>query len=117
MRLRIFPIHESDSVFCWFRGHLISSYVEVRRYNVIVTLYNGYNIMFATFRFRKSAIMHDLYFIGSIDELFSAGLDDFSLLEAPVKRILCRMALNRLSSRSLDILVDSYKCASELFSR
>lgn len=117
MKFRSFPIHESSLVLYWFRGHLISAYVEVRRYNVVVTLFNGYNIMFATFRFRKSDILHDPYFNGSIDELLFAGLDDFSLLEFPVKRILCRMALNRLSSRSLDILADSYKCVSELFSR
>lgn len=116
MAIRKFPISESGSVHFLFCGYLMSAYVEVRRYNVIVTLYNGYSIMFATFRFRKSVVLKDSFFDLYVDELLSAGMDDIPLFEPAFKRILCRMALRRLSSRSLDILVDSYKCVSE-FSR
>lgn len=103
MKKRRFPALTSDTVFFWYCSFLMSAYVEVRRYHVIVTLYNGYSIMYATFRFRKSDVLKDPSFIYDLD--------------APVKRILCRMALRRLSARSVYILVDSYKCVSELFSR
>lgn len=117
MKKRRFPALSSDTVFFCYCSFLMSAYVEVRRYHVIVTLYNGYSIMYATFRFRKSDLLRDPSFIYDLDCLLHAGLDDDALLDAPVKRILCRMALRRLSARSVYILVDSYKCVSELFSR
>lgn len=82
-----------------------------------VTFYNGYSILYATFSFRKSDLLRDPSFISRLDSLLHVGYDDDVLLDAPVKRILCRMALRKLSARSVSILVDSYKCASELFSR
>lgn len=117
MSRRRFPALSSDTVFFWYCSYLMFAYVEVRRYHVIVTLYNGYSIMYATLRFRKSDVLRDPFFTSSLDDLVAAGLDDSVLLDAPLKRILCRMALRRLSARSVYILVDSYKCVSELFSR
>lgn len=117
MKKRRFPALSSGTVFFWYCSYLMSAYVEVRRYHVIVTLYNGYSIMYATFRFRKSDVLRDPFFIYDLDCLLHVGLDDDALLDSPVKRILCRMALRRLSARSVYILVDSYKCVSELLSR
>lgn len=112
MKKRSFPVTTSGVVHFLFCGILMSAYVDVRRYNVIVTIYNGYSIMFATIHFRKSALMRDTGFLFSI----SPSVDSLSF-DLPLKRILCRMAVSRLSSRSQDILVDSYKSVSEFLSR
>lgn len=112
MSKRRFPALTSDTVFFWYCSFLMSAYVEVRRYHVIVTLYNGYSIMFASCHFRKSALMRTEGFL-----FWLSPFEHSSSFELPLKRILCRMAVSRLSSRSLDILVDSYKCASEFRSR
>lgn len=112
MKKFVFPVLTSGVVHFWFYGFLMSAYVEVRRFEVIVTLYNGYSIMFATFRFRKSALMRNDGFLFRF-----STFEDSSSYELPLKRILCRMAVSRLSSRSLDILVDSYKSVSEFLSR
>lgn len=117
MKKRVFPVTTSGVVHFYFCGFFMSAEIEVRRFEVVVTLYNGYSIMFATFHFRKSELLKDPSFIYDLDCLLHVGLDDDVLLDAPVKRILCRIALRRLSARSVYILVDSYKCVSELFSR
>lgn len=109
MKKCVFPISQSGKVNFWYCGTFMSAEIEVRRYHVIVTLYNGYSIMFATFRFRKSALLKDSYFL-----FFMEGLIDFAQFEPSFQRLLCRMAVSRLSRRSQDILVDSYKCVSEL---
>lgn len=111
MKKRRFPALTSDTVFFWYCSYLMSAYVEVRHLEVIVTLYNGYSIMFASCHFRKSALMRNEDFL-----FWLSAFEDSSSFELPLKRILCRMALRRLSARSLNILVDSYKCVSE-FSR
>lgn len=112
MKKRVFPVLTSGVVHFWFYGFIMSAEVEVRRLEVIVTLYNGYSIMFASCHFRKSALMRTEGFL-----FWLSPFEDSSSFELPLKRILCRMAVSRLSSRSLDILVDSYKCASEFRSR
>lgn len=112
MKKRVFPVFSSGVVHFWFYGFLMSAEVEVRRLEVIVTLYNGYSIMFASCHFRKSALMRTDGFL-----FFLSLFEVSSSFELPLKRFLCRMAVSRLSSRSLDILVDSYKCASEFRSR
>ena len=112
MKKRVFPVTTSGVVHFYFCGFFMSAEIEVRRFEVVVTLYNGYSIMFATFHFRKSAVLRDFSFSFYIDELLSDGKDT-SLFEPLFKRCLCRMALRRLSFRSLNILVDSYKCVSE----
>ena len=112
MKKRVFPVTTSGVVHFYFCGFFMSAEIEVRHFEVIVTLYNGYSIMFATFHFRKSAVLRDFSFSFYIDELMSDG-QDTSLYEPFFKRCLCRMALRRLSVRSLNILVDSYKCVSE----
>lgn len=112
MLIRRFPKIQSGKVCFRFRDHLMTAFVEVRRVYVIVTLYNGYSIMFASCHFRKSALMRTEGFL-----FWLSPFEHSSSFELPLKRILCRMAVSRLSSRSLDILVDSYKCASEFRSR
>ena len=112
MKKRFFPVLTSGVVHFLFCGVLMSAYVEVRRFEIIVTLYNGYSIMFASFHFRKSALMRDSGFLFSV----SSFVDSLSF-DLPLKRILCRMAVCRLSSRSQDILVDSYKSVSDFLSR
>lgn len=112
MKKRVFPVTTSGVVHFFFCGFFMSAEIEVRRFDVVVTLYNGYSIMFATFHFRKSAVLRDSFFSFYVDELLSDG-KDISLFDPLFKRCLCRMALRRLSVRSLDILVDSYKCVSE----
>lgn len=116
MKKRVFPVVTPGVVHFYHRGFLISAEVEVRRFEVIVTLYNGYSIMFATFHFRKSVLLSDPFFTSLIAELWSDPLVT-SPYESVLKRCLCRMALRRLSCRSLDILVDSYKSVSEFLSR
>lgn len=112
MKKRFFPVTTSGVVHFLFCGFLMSAEIEVRRLEVIVTLYNGYSIMFASFHFRKSALMRNVGYLFS-----SSHFEDSSSYDLPLKRILCRMAVLRLSSRSQDILVDSYKCVSEFRSR
>ena len=108
MKKRVFPVITPCVVHFLFGGVLMSAEVEERRYEVIVTLYNGYSILFATFHFRKSALMRDTGFLFRFS--YSEASSSFGIL---LKRILCRMAVSRLSSRSQDILLDSYKCVSE----
>lgn len=112
MKKYVFPVTTSGVVHFLFCGFLMSAEIEVRRLEVIVTLYNGYSIMFASFHFRKSALMRNEGFLFRF-----SNFEDSSSYELPLKRILCRMAVLRLSSRSQDILVDSYKCVSEFRSR
>lgn len=112
MKKLVFPVITSSVVHFYHRGFFMSAEVEVRRFEVVVTLYNGYSIMFASFHFRKSALLRDPFLISLISELWSDPLVS-SPYESVFKRCLCRMALCRLSVRSLNILVDSYKCVSE----
>lgn len=112
MVIRKFPKIQSGKVLFRFRDHLMTAFVEVRRVYVIVTLYNGYSMMFVNFRFRKCDLLKEPSFLRDLYEL--QDLDLISLGD-PVLRLLCRLALSHLSSRSLDILSDSYKSASEFF--
>ena len=112
MKKRVFPVKTSGVVHLPFCGFLISAQVEVRRFDVIVTIYNGYSIMFATFPYRKSAVLRDPFFSSHLDEALSSAAD-ISVYEPFFKRCLCLMALRRLSSSSLEILVDSYCNVSE----
>lgn len=115
MKKRVFPVKTSGVVRLSYCGFLISAEVEVRRFHVIVTLYNGYSIMYVTFRFRKSDVLRDSFFSSHLDEALSSAAN-ISVYESFFKRYLCLMALRRLSVRSLEILVDSYCSVSE-FSR
>lgn len=115
MDSRKFPISDSGFVSFWHNSYAYFGEVEVRRSKVIVTIFNGYSILFASFPFRKSALMQDEYFLTSLDTLrLFLGPVEPSFLEDPVKRVLCRMALKRLSPRSQRILHDSYICAAKL---
>ena len=116
MKKRVFPVLTSGVVRFRSCGFLMSADVEVRPLEVIVTIFNGYSIMFATFHFRKSRLLKDPFFIFSLGLIISE-FEDVSSHESLIKRTLCRMALLRLSTRSLDILKDSYKSVSEFLSR
>ena len=116
MKKRVFPVLTSGVVHFLSCGVLMSAEVEVRRFEVIVTLYNGYSIMFATFHFRKSRLLIDPFFVSSLGLIISE-FEDVSSHDSLIKRTLCRMALLSLSTRSLGILVDSYKSVSEFLSR
>ena len=115
MAIRRFPISDSGNVSFWHNGYTYFGEVEVRRTKVIVTIYNGYSIMFATFPYRKADLMQDEEFLISLDTLrLFFGPVEPSFMEDPVKRVLCRMALKRLSPRSQRILHDSYICTADL---
>lgn len=108
-----FPSLESGLVSFWYNGYLYDGNVEVRRSEVVVSIYNGYSIMFATFHFRKSYLMADALFLSKLDSLKS-DFDDPALRELPLLRFLCFMAVRRLSHRSQRILQDSYFCAADI---
>lgn len=113
----VFPITESDLVSFWNQGYLYSAHLEVRRSIVVVTIYNGFSVMFCSFRLRKSDILADEYYKGCVSELRMFGFDDPALLVQPLSRVICNMAYFRLSPRSQRILLDSYICASEIRAR
>lgn len=117
MATRKFPISDSGFVSFWYNGYTYFGEVEVRRFQVIVTIFNGYSIMFATFTYRKADLMRNEDFLTSLDTLkLFYGQVEPSFMEDPVKRVLCNMALKRLSPRSQRILHDSYICTADLHS-
>lgn len=118
MATRKFPISSSGFVSFWHNGYTYFGEVEIRRFQVIVTIYNGYSIMFASFPFRKADLMQNEEFLYSLDTLkLFYGPVESSFMEFPVKCVLCRLALKRLSPRSQRILHDSYICTADLHSK
>lgn len=112
MAIRKFPKIQSDKVFYRLRGHLMFAYVDVRRFHVIVTFYNGYSLLFVRVRLRKCVLLDDVTFSRALDELID---NDLLFLNDAVLRLIIYNALTHLSSFSLDDLVDSYKSASKFF--
>lgn len=118
MATRKFPISDSGFVSFWHNGYTYFGEVEVRRFQVIVTIFTGYSIMFASFPYRKAELMQNEFFLTSLDTLrLFYGPVEPSFMEDPVKRVLCNMALKRLSPRSQRILHDSYICTADLHSK
>lgn len=112
MAIRRFPKIQSDKVFFRLRGFLMSAYVDVRRFHVIVTFYNGYSLLFVRVRLRKCVLLDDVTFSSALAELID---NDMLFLNDAVLRIIIDNALTHLSSFSLDDLVISYKSASKSF--
>lgn len=107
-----FPKIQSDNVFFRLRGFLMSAHVDVRRFHVLVTFFNGYSLLFVRVRLRKCVLLDDATFSCALDELIRS---DMLFLNDAILRIVIDNALTHLSSFSLDELVNSYKSASKSF--